>query len=162
MLTLLSQYNAKVTFFIIGKNAIKNKYILERISALGHSICNHTFSHPLLCSHNNKFVIRQVLKCEKILNSYYGFVRLFRPPEGMLSFKGLYCLRRCNYRVLWWAIDSKDFMGKASEDIIYDLKKCVSDDCVILFHDNDSKCVEVLTSLLPYWINKGYSFKKLT
>ena len=43
--TILKKYNAKATFFCIGKNVQLHSEIYERIINEGHSVGNHTFNH---------------------------------------------------------------------------------------------------------------------
>ena len=45
VLDLLSRFNAKATFFCIGKNIEKHPELLKKIIADGHTVGNHTFSH---------------------------------------------------------------------------------------------------------------------
>ena len=47
VLTILKKYNAKATFFCIGRNVVKNPDILLRITNEGHSIGNHSMTHPM-------------------------------------------------------------------------------------------------------------------
>ena len=48
VLSLLKEYNAKATFFLIGKNAIQNPEIVKQILSNDHIIGNHSFSHSNL------------------------------------------------------------------------------------------------------------------
>src|SRR4051812_13421355 len=41
----LKRYNAKASFFCIGKNVAANPEIYHRIIAEGHTIGNHTYDH---------------------------------------------------------------------------------------------------------------------
>ncbi|MFM6915692.1 MAG: polysaccharide deacetylase family protein, partial [Aquirufa sp.] len=45
VLECLAEYEAKATFFCIGKNVVENPGIIQRIQAAGHSIGNHTMNH---------------------------------------------------------------------------------------------------------------------
>jgi peptidoglycan-N-acetylglucosamine deacetylase len=45
VLSLLKEYNAKVTFFCIGENVKKHPDIFHQVLAEGHSIGNHTHNH---------------------------------------------------------------------------------------------------------------------
>ncbi|MBM3254635.1 MAG: hypothetical protein FJZ16_10300, partial [Candidatus Omnitrophica bacterium] len=46
---LFGQFDIKGTFFMIGKDVIKNKgnkVMVRRLSECGHEIANHTMTHP--------------------------------------------------------------------------------------------------------------------
>lgn len=45
VLELLKKYNAKATFFCIGKNIEKHPEIVKQIIAEGHLVGNHSYSH---------------------------------------------------------------------------------------------------------------------
>jgi len=48
ILDLLAQYDAKATFFVIGRAADRQPELIEAIYAAGHGLGNHTYSHPSL------------------------------------------------------------------------------------------------------------------
>ncbi len=48
ILDLLAEYETKATFFVVGRNALENPHHLRRAAAEGHTIGNHTWSHPNL------------------------------------------------------------------------------------------------------------------
>src|ERR1700722_12390219 len=45
VLEYLNQYNAKATFFCIGKNVEANPSLYQSILDAGHSVGNHTYNH---------------------------------------------------------------------------------------------------------------------
>ena len=45
VLNILEEYNAKATFFCIGKNVVQYPSLYEQIIDQGHSIGNHTQNH---------------------------------------------------------------------------------------------------------------------
>ena len=78
VLDTLLFYNVKATFFCLGKQVLKHPEILQRIKAEGHSIGNHSYSHPngfTACT--NKY-LEDVKKCQQIIPE----TKLFRPPFG--------------------------------------------------------------------------------
>src|SRR4051812_1015366 len=45
VLEQLQKYNAKATFFCIGKNVIDQPQVYKQVITAGHSVGNHTHSH---------------------------------------------------------------------------------------------------------------------
>src|SRR5215216_314016 len=45
VLDQLKNYNAKATFFCIGKNVVEHTDIYRRVIDAGHRVGNHTFNH---------------------------------------------------------------------------------------------------------------------
>src|SRR5215203_1494706 len=48
VLDALASECVRATFFLLGRNAAAHPQIVRRITAGGHTIATHTFSHPLL------------------------------------------------------------------------------------------------------------------
>src|SRR5256714_11015343 len=46
MLDLLDRFNARATFFVIGRRAEQYPHLVTEILGRGHEIANHTYSHP--------------------------------------------------------------------------------------------------------------------
>ena len=46
MLDLLDRFQARATFFVIGKRADEYPHLITEILARGHEIANHTYTHP--------------------------------------------------------------------------------------------------------------------
>lgn len=64
-ISTLKQFNAKATFFCIGKNVKNHPTIFKKILADGHSIGNHTHNHLNSWKTNSKNYIENVLLAEK-------------------------------------------------------------------------------------------------
>src|SRR6188768_2521465 len=60
VLDVLKQYNAKATFFCIGKNVQAQPGIYERILNEGHSVGNHTFNHLNGWDTKNQLYIKDI------------------------------------------------------------------------------------------------------
>ena len=46
VLSILDDFNAKATFFCLGKNVAQQPELFQRIIEEGHSVGNHSYSHP--------------------------------------------------------------------------------------------------------------------
>src|SRR5690606_27558868 len=86
VLDLLKKYNAKATFFCIGKNVTANPEICRRILAEGHSVGNHTNNHLNGWQTANPEYFENVRRFEDAAMSSAGFIpKLFRPPYGKIT-----------------------------------------------------------------------------
>ena len=83
LLDLLAEHKTKATFFLIGRYAFAQPQLARRILAEGHTVGNHTMSHPKLplCSHTR---IRAELTDANhaIADTLGASIHLFRPPHG--------------------------------------------------------------------------------
>jgi peptidoglycan/xylan/chitin deacetylase (PgdA/CDA1 family) len=91
VLTILESYNAKATFFCLGKNAEQYPDLLKKIREKGHAIGNHGYKHINGWRTIDKTYIENVEKGKSILQS-----NLFRPPYGKITISQFLKLRKSN------------------------------------------------------------------
>ena len=159
VLDLLSSHQAKATFFCIGENVEKHPALYNRIKAEGHSIGNHTHTHPNSWKVNSDFYLNDVEEARKVINS-----NLFRPPYGKLTPRTLFSLRN-KYQIIMWDVISGDFDEKVSvEQVQRNVIKNATNGSIIVFHDSvraAPRMLEVLPKILKHFTESGYSFLKL-
>lgn len=131
VLDTLSKYNAKATFFCIGKNAEQYPEILERIRAEGHAVGNHTYSHCMGWGTKSGAYLQDV----DMANTYLH-TNLFRPPYGRISREQALQLS-VRYKIVMWDILSRDYSSIVSH------RRCVREvlphlrgGSIIAFHDS--------------------------
>ena len=66
VLECLAEFEAKATFFCIGKNVVENPSIIQRIQAAGHSIGNHTMNHSNAWKMDYTAYQADVTQCEEV------------------------------------------------------------------------------------------------
>src|SRR5580693_7387695 len=89
LLDLLDRYNAKATFFVVGKFVRSCPEIIREIDARGHLLANHTDTHPHLALHFGARNLAELQRCEdsvaNALDAGSGGAKLMkwmRPPFG--------------------------------------------------------------------------------
>ncbi|WP_233568081.1 polysaccharide deacetylase family protein [Cohnella faecalis] len=87
ILDLLKKYDAKATFFVMGRKAEEHPDILRRAAAEGHELANHTFTHRMLDSSFTAEQIRkEIVDTQETIFAATGVrARLFRPPGGLFN-----------------------------------------------------------------------------
>ena len=68
VLDILARYNAKATFFCIGKNVKKHSEIFNRILKEGHSIGNHTYNHLKGWKTNTESYLEDALLAQEVMS----------------------------------------------------------------------------------------------
>lgn len=159
----LQKYNAKATFFCIGKNAALYPIIYTKIINDGHAIGNHTNNHLNGRKTSSSLYIENVLSAEKKLQVQ---TKLFRPPYGQLTLKQSLKLRQLGYKIIMWDVLSADF------DTTISAKKCLKNvikntknGSIIVFHDSqkaNERLKYVLPIILDIYSKKNYRFEKIT
>jgi peptidoglycan/xylan/chitin deacetylase (PgdA/CDA1 family) len=163
VLDTLNQYNAKATFFCIGKNVVEEPRIYKRILKEKHQIGNHTNNHQNGSKTDLKKYINNVLEAEKHLENP---TKLFRPPYGRIKKKQAQKIISLGYTIIMWDVLSADFDTTITkEKCLQNVLKNVKEGSIIVFHDSikASKNLEyTLPKVLEYYSKKGYIFKAIS
>jgi peptidoglycan/xylan/chitin deacetylase (PgdA/CDA1 family) len=159
VLDLLSSYQAKATFFCIGENVKKHPTLYNRIIEEGHTIGNHTHTHPNSWKVKYDFYLEDVEEARKVIDS-----NLFRPPYGKLTPRTLFALRN-KYQIIMWDVISCDFDERVSaEQVEKNVLENATNGSIIVFHDSVKaapRMLEVLPAILKHYTELGFSFLKL-
>jgi peptidoglycan/xylan/chitin deacetylase (PgdA/CDA1 family) len=152
ILTLLKKYNAKATFFLIGKNAEKHPEMVQQIIEEGHAIGNHSYSH----ANNFGFftsekVASELQKTNSILKNITGKeLKLFRPPFGVTNPNIKKALQKTGHLSIGWSKRSFDTTNISEEKILKRITTNLKKGDIILLHDSSAKSVAVLEQLLLF------------
>jgi peptidoglycan/xylan/chitin deacetylase (PgdA/CDA1 family) len=161
VLDQLKKYNAKASFFCIGKNVVEETVIYKRILNEGHRVGNHTFNHLNGWKTDNKVYMENIEKARAQIDS-----DLFRPPYGRASaFQIRNLIEKLHYKVVMWDVLSGDFdpsvSGKTAAERVIRKSRSGS---IVVFHDS-TKAYPVLQEALPlvlaYFSGAGYSFETI-
>ncbi|MBL4651480.1 MAG: polysaccharide deacetylase family protein [Flavobacteriales bacterium] len=159
VLKVLADFNAKATFFCLGKNVELHSEIYQKILSNGHSVGNHTYNHPNGWKTEDEVYFDNVSKCSKFINS-----KLFRPPYGKISRSQNIVLKK-NYTVVMWDVLSGDFdLSITPEKCLDNVVSNATKGSIIVMHDSikaEKNLRYVLPKALEYFTEKGFSFEKL-
>lgn len=85
ILNLLTEYDVKATFFVMGEAVENFPHLVEQIVKAGHTIGNHTYSHRHPWIMTSARAIDEVAQTTHIIKNVTGIApRWFRPPFGRL------------------------------------------------------------------------------
>ncbi len=170
VLTKLDKYNAKATFFCIGKNIAANPEIFSKIIEKGHSIGNHTYNHLNGWKNSTIEYIKNTQLCENSisnLNSEFLHLKskIFRPPYGKIKPAQAKKLRQQGYKIIMWDVLSADFDTNISKEKCLDnVLNNTQSGSIIVFHDSAKafKNLEyVLPRVLEHLAQNNYSFEAI-
>ena len=131
IVNLLSKFNIKATFFIIGNQAKKHPELVKLIINSGHKIGNHSFSHLNGFSTDNNKYLEDVEQAKKYIDS-----DIFRPPYGKITPLQIKNLKK-DFKIIMWDIMSWDFKENISSNKIYkNVINNIENGSIILFHNN--------------------------
>ena len=169
-LDVLRHYNAKATFFCIGKNVKNHPDVFQNILNDDHAIGNHTNNHIKGWRTSTKNYLANIDEAQKVFDSeinnhQMNTVNLFRPPYGQIRPKQGKALLQLNYKIVMWNVLSFDWDNTISnETCLENVVNNTSDGSIIVFHDSvkaSNNMKYALPKTLEHFGKKGYSFKSL-
>lgn len=168
VLDILKAKSVKATFFIVGEQASIFPELLKRIVKEGHSIGNHTWSHPNLAKLSTPEVIKEIKKTQEIVQSITGLTPiLFRPPFGSITSSDVGIIDNLGFKIINWNIDTLDYEGTCVEEIMNIVQTEISPGSIILQHtfQNSTGLLDGSIDALPLIIDalqsSGMEFVKL-
>jgi peptidoglycan/xylan/chitin deacetylase (PgdA/CDA1 family) len=152
VLSLLKRFNAKATFFCIGKNAESHPLLVKEIIDQGHTIGNHTYTH------SNSFgflstekVISELEKTNEIIYSLTRLkLRLYRPAFGITNPRIKKAMKHTGLISIGWSIRSLDTIIYSQKKILKRVTRRLKKGDIILLHDSSARTVAVLEHLLIF------------
>ncbi|OXG03398.1 peptidoglycan/xylan/chitin deacetylase (PgdA/CDA1 family) [Flavobacterium araucananum] len=158
VLELLKKYDARATFFCIGKNIETHPEIVKKIIEEGHLVGNHSYSHsPFFDFYNAKKIREEIQKTDDLLEKYTsGKINFFRPPYGVTTPSIRRALEKTKHKVIGWNIRSLDGGTKNQSLIFNRIIKRVSPGGIVLLHDTASHSVLVLEQFLQFLQQNNY------
>lgn len=160
VLEQLSKYNAKGTFFCIGKNVMQLPSLYSRVISEGHTIGNHTFNHVNGWKVADDVYFKEIMDARKYIDS-----SLFRPPYGRITkFQAKHLQQSSlHFKIVMWDVVSGDFDTTITpEKCANNVLKHAGAGSIVVFHDSDKafpNLRKALPATLEHFSVKGYRFE---
>jgi len=166
ILDLLARRGVHAAFFVIGGNAQSHPDLVRREFAEGHTVGNHTFTHPDLARVSPLRMEVELNVTEKLLEWITGrHPRLFRPPyhsdQALDEAPTAQVIARASamgYFTLGQDIDPEDFSLRDPQEIARRVLAKARGGSVILLHDgggNRQATVDALPLILDGLAQQG-------
>jgi len=160
----LKKYNAKGTFFCIGKNVVAYPGLYKRILEEGNSVGNHTQNHLNGWETTTEDYLEDVSEASKNIDS-----NLFRPPYGRISSSQAKLIGKAMKnklsKIIMWDVLSGDFDESLSkEECFRNVISNTKAGSILVFHETETALKHLeytLPRLLQSLTEKGYNFKSL-
>ncbi|MEW6623535.1 MAG: polysaccharide deacetylase family protein [Bacillota bacterium] len=168
VLDVLKQYKVPATFFLIGERSARYSWVVDRIFKEGHLIGNHSWSHPNLAKVSRERLEQEISNTERILHEITGKnTALIRPPYGAVSRESLEYMKKVNYKIINWNVDSVDWRDRDVDQILINTLPDVKPGAILLFHSagGEGQSMAATVQALPEIIYtlrvQGYEFVAL-
>lgn len=156
-LDILDKYNAKASFFCLGKNIKAFPEIASEIAKRGHIIGNHGYDHIRGWKVSTKVYLEDIDKAAGLIPA-----KLFRPPYGRIKPSQINALKH-NYKIIMWSVLSADYNQNLTPERVYkNVVRNVFPGAIVVFHDSlkaSKNLLPALPKILSTLAEQGYKFK---
>ncbi len=164
ILDILAQFDARATFFVIGKRAEQHPEIIRAIAGAGHEIGNHTYTHRPLWLLPPRQTRQEIDRCTHVLTTILGEPpRYFRPPWGQSNLAAVRHSARVRQQRVLWSLRGEGWMPLARpERIVRMVARRLHAGAIINLHDGGgfpqtpARLVAALPGLLMLLQERGY------
>jgi len=119
LLEVLARHNVRATFFLIGAFVRREPQLARAIAAAGHSIGNHTMTHPWLAWQSAGRIQTELAGCNAALEDTLGQpVTLFRPPHGARRPAVFRAAAALHLSLVQWNVIAYDWQPTRAETIL--------------------------------------------
>lgn len=159
LIDILGQYDVPATFFVVGDWVDKYPESVKALADAGHSIQNHSNTHPYLTQCSADQVVSELEACNDKIENLTG-VRptLIRPPYGDYNDTVVTTIRSIGMEPIQWDVDSLDWKELSASEIYQRVMDGVGPGSIVLFHNAALHTPEALPDIITSLIDQGYTF----
>ena len=152
----IKEFDARVTFFVLGSRVASNTEVLKRAYVEGNQIGSHTYNHLNLLLLDDANVLSEINLANDEIEKVIGIrPSLLRPPYGNINdhIKTL-----ANMHIINWNIDTEDWKLKDRNLIKDKILESAHDGAIVLLHDIYTESVEGALMAMAELEQEGYAF----
>lgn len=148
VLAILRTYKIKATFFDVGYLVKDFPGIVRQEFLQGHSIGNHSWSHPQLTRLSASGILSQLVSTSNAIQSITG-VRptVFRPPYGTFNRSIVAQAFQQNLTTILWDNEGRDWATPGTNVIVQRILNLAHDGSIILMHDGGGSRAQTIAAL---------------
>jgi len=157
VLDTLERYDARGTFFLVGRKLDGHQETIRRLLSGGHEIGNHSYGHWAFSQPDD------IAVCTALLQHVAGArPKLFRPPFGAVDRPMAEAAIEDGMRVILWSANSGDatppWKGISAEEVISNVFDHVLPGAIVLLHDGIpwSRATDALPQLIEGLKGRGF------
>ena len=163
VLEQLEKYNAKASFFCIGKNVVEHPEIYQQLIQQGHTVGNHTMHHLNGWETEDDLYLQNIQEAASVIGAIF-----FRPPYGRIKKSHIRKIRADKsmpQEIIMWDVLSGDFDTSISgQQCLSNVLKHSQAGSIVVFHDSAKawdRLQVALPATLEYFTQKGFQFRAL-
>lgn len=167
LLEVLAKHQVHATFFMVGRYVKEHPEIARAVSAAGHAVGNHSFSHRNLIFATDAQLRQEVEDTSKAIADATGEAPfLFRPPFGGRRPGTFKVVNEMKMFPVMWRVMCFDWTAKSPEEILKHAHRQIAGGEVILLHDGGhlgmgedrSHTIRATDELIREYKDRGFVF----
>ncbi len=168
ILDVLKKHQVPAAFFLVGNYMKTHPDLVNRMAQEGHTVGNHTMSHPNMSKISNEEAFAKELKgVEALYRDITGteMPKFYRPPQGVYSQENLEMAQKLGYKTVFWSLAYVDWNNDAQPTEEYAFSKLLPrthNGAVVLLHSTSQTNATILDELLTKWEAQGYRFAPIS
>ena len=156
LLDILKRKGVHATFFVVGRNANANPQILRRIRDEGHTIGNHSYSHPDLARQSDGAIAAQMDDTNAALQKQAGLdPHWLRPPYGSHNPRVASAAGARGMALAVWDVDTADWQHRNPATTCKRAVDGAREGSIILMHDIHQPTVDAAECVIDGLRAKG-------
>lgn len=160
ILDTLKQKGVKAVFFVTYDYVKRNPELVKRMINEGHTLGNHSWSHPSLPKVSDEKAAQEILKLHNYVKENFSYeMKYFRFPMGEHSERTLALCKKLNYKSVFWSFAYRDWETNNQPDEKAALERitgCAHNGAIYLLHAVSKTNSNVLGAVIEDLRGKGY------
>lgn len=160
ILDTLKEKNVRAVFFVTYDYCKRNPELVKRMIAEGHTVGNHTWSHPSLPECSPDELYSELSLLHEYVRDNFGYeMYVMRPPKGEFSERVLACAKELGYTTVLWSFAYPDWDVNNQPDPEQAFAKITGkshNGAVYLLHAVSGTNASILDRVIDYWRANGY------
>ena len=168
ILDVLERFEARASFFLLGHQAARHPALVRALAGAGHTIGNHTYSHPDAWSRatSTATLVQELERATGILQDLIQQpIRWMRPPYGRFTHAMRDWCQVRRQRCTMWDLGPGDFLPSVTrEDVERRVLSFIRPGSIVVLHDNPTTqdmIPQALTTILQRLTDDGWRFAAL-
>ncbi len=156
-LDILDKFEARATFFVLGKACARYQDAVARIAARGHELAGHGFTHKSFTKLDGDALRDELQRTSALLPPAPTARPLVRPPHGATSLRSLMVTARAGYTTVLWSRDSDDCRTSDAAEVAARVAPAsLTPGEIVLLHEGQSWTLEALPDILGKLAAEGW------
>ena len=166
IMEILAGYGAPGTFFSLGAQIAQYPDLTATLATNGHSLQNHTYSHPALNRISREAYVDEVTRADAAIRAAVGDAALpttcLRPPYGAIDSATASIAAELGKAIVMWDVDPQDWRQPGAGQIARHILSHAYPGAIILMHDGGggrSQTVAALRTVLAELAARSFTFR---